>query len=161
MKKKNFAAKLLELKPPVLIWAGLALSVVVGGLGEYCSWGRIPWTPFSNVLGGLVWVSGWLFHRYCHRFHSRAHERATKIQAIVTTGPFARIRHPMYLSLILMDGGLTLAWGIGWMFVPFLLFLGFIIVLLIQEENLLLQTAGPQYRNYMRRVRWRLVPGIF
>ena len=67
----------------------------------------------------------------------------------------------MYLSLILMDGGLTLAWGIGWMFVPFLLFLGFIIVLLIQEENLLLQTAGPQYRNYMRRVRWRLVPGIF
>jgi protein-S-isoprenylcysteine O-methyltransferase Ste14 len=157
----EFLSRLLKVKPNILMVLGLIVIIAVGFLGEYFSWGRIPWSPFSNILGSLIILVGWLFHLYCHKFHHHAHERSEQIRNIVSTGPFAKIRHPMYLSLILMDGGLVIAWGIAWMFLPFLLFLGWTCLIIIQEEKYLLQTLGVQYEEYVRQVPWRLVPKIF
>jgi protein-S-isoprenylcysteine O-methyltransferase Ste14 len=61
----------------------------------------------------------------------------------------------------MMKGGLSVAWGIGWMLAPFLVFVGLVILIIIQEEKMLLQTFGPEYREYRKRVPWRLIPGMF
>jgi protein-S-isoprenylcysteine O-methyltransferase Ste14 len=153
--------RLLAIKPSVLLSLGLILLVVVGLLGECFGWGRLPWTPVSNIIGGVVLLGGWLFHLYCHQFHRQAHQRTAQIQTLVTTGPFARVRHPMYLSLILINGGLSVTWGISWMLAPFLLFIGLVILIMIQEEKMLLRMFGPEYREYLKQVPWRLIPGIF
>ncbi|HBE78063.1 MAG TPA: hypothetical protein DDW65_09840 [Firmicutes bacterium] len=121
----------------------------------------MPFTPFSNFCGGVVFISGWLFHLYCHKFHRHAHEQSSQIQNLVTAGPFAKIRHPMYLGLFLMDLGLVIAWGILWMLAPFFLLLGLIVLIIIQEEKFLFQNLGGQYEEYMHRVPWRLIPKIF
>jgi protein-S-isoprenylcysteine O-methyltransferase Ste14 len=161
MDRFKFVDRLLDLKPSRLMSAGLLLIIAAGILGEFLAWERFPWRPFSNLFGGAVLIGGWLFHLRCHQFHRQAHERSAEIRGIVATGPFAWIRHPMYLSLILMNGGLVLAWGIRWMLAPLLLFIGLVILILIQEEKFLLQTAGPEYREYMEKVPWRLVPKVF
>jgi protein-S-isoprenylcysteine O-methyltransferase Ste14 len=153
--------RLLAVKPNILMSLGLALTIAVGLGGEFLGWGRLPGTPFSNIVGGVVLFCGWLLHVYCHQFHHQAHQQTAQIQALITVGPFARVRHPMYLSLILLDGGMSLAWGIGWMLAPFVFFVGLAILIMIQEEKTLLQTIGPEYREYMNRVPWRLIPGIF
>jgi protein-S-isoprenylcysteine O-methyltransferase Ste14 len=161
MNQRKFSNRLLGVKPNVLMLLGLIFIIGVGLLGEYFSWAKIPWSPFSNIFGGLVFLYGWFFHLYCHKYHPQAHERSKQIRSIVTTGPFAKIRHPMYLSLILMDGGLVIAWGIAYMFLPFLLFLGWLGFVIIREEKYLLQTLGGQYEEYIGRVPWRLIPKIF
>lgn len=161
MDRSKLINKLLGVKPPFLMSLGRVLIIAVGLLGEYFSWSRLLFAPFSNIFGGIVFLYGWLFHLYCHKFHRQAHDRPEQIRSVVTTGPFAKIRHPMYLSSMLIDGGLVMAWGIGWMFLPFLLFLGWMGFIIIQEEKYLLQSMGAQYEEYMRRVPWRLVPRIF
>jgi protein-S-isoprenylcysteine O-methyltransferase Ste14 len=153
--------RLLAVKPHILISLGLVLMIVVGLLGEFFGWGRLPGAPVSNIIGGVVLIGGWLLHLYCHQFHRQAHQQTAQIQTLVTVGPFARIRHPMYLSLILMNAGVCIAWGIVWMLASLLFFVGLVILIMIQEEKMLLQTFEPEYRKYMNRVPWRLIPGIF
>jgi protein-S-isoprenylcysteine O-methyltransferase Ste14 len=161
MIERKLTDRLLAIKPHLLMSLGLVSIIAVGLLGEYFGWSRLPLTPVSNIIGGAVLIGGWLLHLYCHQFHRQAHQRTTQIQTLVTTGPFARVRHPMYLSLILMNGGLNLAWGIVWMLAPLLLFVGLVVLIVNQEEKALLQTFGPEYREYRKRVPWRLIPGMF
>jgi protein-S-isoprenylcysteine O-methyltransferase Ste14 len=161
MNKQNLIDKILLIKPNILISMGFVLIIAIGILGEYFSWSRLPFSPFSNFFGGMVFVYGWLLHLYCHKFHQHAHEQSLQIQSIVVSGPFAKVRHPMYLSIMLMDLALVIAWGIVWMFIPFFLFWGLIVTIMIKEEQFLLQNLGGQYEDYLRQVPWRLVPKIF
>ena len=137
------------------------IIIVIGILGEIFSWVRIPLSPYSNLVGGAIFLGGWIFHVYCHRVHKQAHEQSQQIEGIVTTGVFSKIRHPMYLSLILMYLGLAIAWGIVWMLLPSFLFSAFTVLIAIKEEEVLLRKFGHQYEEYMQAVPWRLIPSIF
>jgi protein-S-isoprenylcysteine O-methyltransferase Ste14 len=44
--------------------------------------------------------------------HKQAHEGSQEIETIVTTGVFSKIRHPLYLSIIFMNMGIALAFGV-------------------------------------------------
>ena len=67
----------------------------------------------------------------------------------------------MYLSLVAMYFGVALAWGVVWILLP-----GFVVSLLtvftaIVEEKRLLERFPHEYAEYMKTVRWRLIPGLF
>jgi len=151
----------LLIKPSLRMLIEWPLILVVGLLGELFSWGRLPLSPYSNVVGGVIFVGGWIFHVYCHKFHKQAHERSQQIEGLVTTGMFSTIRHPMYLSLMLMYLGSAIGWGIVWMLLPVLLFSALTVLIAIREEAFLLQKFGSQYAEYMHKVPWRFVPGVF
>ena len=139
----------------------LPMMIVIGIVGEIFSWTKIPLSPYSNIVGGIIIIGGFVFHIYCHRVHKQAHDQSHQIDEIVTTGVFSRIRHPIYLSLIIIYFGLMIAWGVVWMFIPFLLLVALTVITAIQEEELLLQRFGPQYEQYMKETPWRLIPGLF
>ncbi|MBN2324482.1 MAG: hypothetical protein JXQ30_12160 [Spirochaetes bacterium] len=80
-------------------------------------------------------AAGFVLHRYCHKVHKQAHERSQKIEGIVTTGLFATIRYPMYLSLIVMFLGLAVVWGIIWMFAPALFFSAITVLIAMGKRN--------------------------
>jgi protein-S-isoprenylcysteine O-methyltransferase Ste14 len=74
--------------------------------------------------------------------------------ALVTSGPYARTRNPMYLGLTLMLAGVGVLLG---SVVPFLVVPAFMIILtqsfIVKEEALLTRRFGDGYREYMGRVR--------
>jgi protein-S-isoprenylcysteine O-methyltransferase Ste14 len=158
---KSISDYLIGKKPNLIILTGFAVVVITGILGEIYSWWRLPFSTFFMILGILLCLCGFIMHTYCHRYHSKAHETSGKIKEVIRSGPFASIRHPMYLSLILIYFGLAIAWGIVWMFLPVLFFTLLIVIIAINEEEFLSRELGTQYENYKQSVPWRFIPKIF
>ena len=82
-------------------------------------------------------------------------------QHVVTTGPYAFVRHPGYIAgiLIITASGPALgSWLAGALIVIFIL--PFLLYRAVTEDRILqVQLAG--YSDYAAWVRWRLVPGIW
>jgi protein-S-isoprenylcysteine O-methyltransferase Ste14 len=160
-RKAKFLDKILLAKPTHRMVVEWPILLVVAALGEVFEWNKIAFSPYSNIIGGVVISGALVFHTYCHRVHSEAHQQSSSIDSIVRTGVFSRIRHPMYLSLILMYFGFAIAWGILWIFLPAFLLSILTVFTAIREEKFLVQKLGSQYKEYMSAVPWRFVPGIF
>jgi protein-S-isoprenylcysteine O-methyltransferase Ste14 len=161
MKFPTLLSQYLLVKPVIRMMIEWPIIIILGILGEIFSWSSLPLSPYSNFIGGAILIVGWVFHVRCHRAHKQAHEQSRQIEAIVTTGMFSKIRHPMYLSLILMYLGLAIAWGIVWMLVPSFFFSALTVMTAVEEEEFLLRKFGRKYEEYMQQVPWRLIPGIF
>jgi len=159
--KAKFLDKILLAKPTHRMVVEWPILLVVAALGEVFEWSKIPFSPYSNIAGGVIIAGALIFHEYCHRVHGKAHQQSSSIDSIVSTGIFGRIRHPMYLSLILMYFGFAIAWGVLWIFLPAFLLSILTVSTAIREEEFLVQRLGSQYKEYMSAVPWRFIPGIF
>ena len=78
----------------------------------------------------------------------------------MTSGPYAVVRHPMYVGIILQNLGTPLILGSRWAYVPSGLVVALFVVRTALEDRTL-QEELPGYREYARRVRYRLVPGVW
>ena len=81
-------------------------------------------------------------------------------QKVIDTGPYALVRHPMYISSIIMSISIPLTLGsligiIPAIFVPFI----FGLRICKEEEMLLRELRG--YDEYRRKVKYRLIPKIW
>jgi protein-S-isoprenylcysteine O-methyltransferase Ste14 len=139
---------------------GFVALLVVPGLDRRYGWSEVP---VSVVLTGdaLVAVG---FYFICLVYKENTFASATiqvvPDQNVISTGPYAIVRHPMYASAILYLVGTPLALGSYWGLVPLAAMLPFLIWRLFDEERLLSATL-PGYKDYQNRVRRRLVPGIW
>jgi len=80
-------------------------------------------------------------------------------RGLKTAGPYRLVRHPIYLGHNITLAGFLLAnlwWWNGFVFATVLVFQ----VLRIQAEERVLR-ATSEYESYARRVRWRLLPGVY
>jgi len=161
MKGQTVLDQYLLAKPTLRMVIEWPIIIIIGVLGEIFSWVRVPLSPYSNFVGGAILLGGWIFHAYCHTAHKQAHKQSQQIEELVTTGVFSKMRHPLYLSLILMYLGLAIAWGVVWMLLPSFLFSALTVLTAIKEEEFLLRRFGRQYQKYMQAVPWRLIPKIF
>jgi protein-S-isoprenylcysteine O-methyltransferase Ste14 len=81
-------------------------------------------------------------------------------QFVVTTGPYAVVRHPMYAGSLLMIFFMPIALG-SWVGLVFaVLFALLVIVRLLDEEKFLIKNL-PGYREYIQKTRFRLVPYVW
>jgi len=96
-------------------YRGMAEKIILVGTG-ICGlvfpWKAFPVFPLSRMLGGILILLAYVFHRWAHKKHKQAHEGSQEIETIVTTGVFSKIRHPLYLSIIFMNMGIALAFGV-------------------------------------------------
>ena len=151
----------LRICPQMRVLIEWPTIVLVGVAGEILGWLRVPLSPYSNAIGGVLFLAGSWLHLRCHRTHSQGHENSSEIEKIVTEGAYSRIRHPMYLGLIAMYLGGALAWGVVWILLPVFVVSLLTVLTAIVEERLLLERFPHEYAEYMKAVRWRLVPGLF
>ena len=79
---------------------------------------------------------------------------------VVTTGPYAIIRHPGYLSGILWIASVPLILGSLYALAPFALYT-VLMTLRTYLEDMTLQEELPGYTEYAERVKYRLFPGIW
>jgi protein-S-isoprenylcysteine O-methyltransferase Ste14 len=135
-------------------------AFVVPGLDHRFGWSNLPlWLIVVGDL--LILLSMWMVYRVFkeNSFGSGTVEIA-KDQKVISTGPYAIVRNPMYTSALIYFIGMSLALGSYWALIPSaLIILGFVLRLL-DEEKFLAQSL-PGYAGYCRKVRWHLIPGIF
>ena len=139
---------------------GFVALLVVPGLDRRFGWSSMP--GFVAILGDLLLLLGWLGILAVFRANSYAAAtiQVTSGQTVISIGPYALVRHPMYAAALLMLLGIPIALGSWW---GALVLLALIPVLgwrLIDEERLLLRDLDG-YAEYRRKVRWRLIPYIW
>jgi protein-S-isoprenylcysteine O-methyltransferase Ste14 len=79
---------------------------------------------------------------------------------VVSTGPYAFVRHPMYSGITLFFLGVPLLLGSWWGVAIALLFIVLFAIRTRIEERALIDGL-PGYTDYAARVRYRLVPGVW
>jgi protein-S-isoprenylcysteine O-methyltransferase Ste14 len=126
---------------------------------------RFGWstTPFGGMVFGDVLVAigfYFIFLVYRENTFTSATIEVVENQKVVSTGPYAIVRHPMYASASLYLLGTPLALGSWWAFVAVGAMIPFLIWRLLDEERLLANNL-PGYHEYQQRVRHRLVPLVW
>jgi len=142
--------------------AGISLfsMPVISGLDYRYDWSDVP---FSAVIIALViMLAGFalfVITLMYNRFASRTVEIQNE-QKVIDTGVYAIIRHPMYTAAITMFFASPIVLGSWWALIPMLIFLVGIILRIRNEEKVL--CGGLEgYVDYMRKVRYRLIPFIW
>jgi protein-S-isoprenylcysteine O-methyltransferase Ste14 len=144
----------------VLIVGGylsLAGMFVVSVLDHRFGWSPVPTAIclVGDVLAAVGIVVQMLV--VIQNSHAAATVRVEAGQTLISTGLYGLVRHPMYTGNVIMMIGIPLALGSYWglvFVIPGLL----VLALRIRDEEKLLQEELDGYREYTRKVRYRLVP---
>lgn len=165
-----------RLKPPVQKGQPLAdklvlipiLLLMFGGMGfmaaDAARWRWSPAPPVAQGAGCALLLASILFMYWTMRANSFAAPvvkiQKARGQAVATTGPYAFVRHPLYLGALFYIAATSLTLGSygGLLTVPPLAAL-LVVRIGVEERTLRAGLAG--YADYARRVRWRLLPGVF
>jgi protein-S-isoprenylcysteine O-methyltransferase Ste14 len=83
-----------------------------------------------------------------------------KGQTVISTGPYAVVRHPMYAGALPLSVGTPLALGSWWGLLAVVLVLPALIWRLLDEEKFLKKNLAG-YAEYAKRVRYRLMPLVW
>jgi protein-S-isoprenylcysteine O-methyltransferase Ste14 len=139
---------------------GFMMLIVVSALDRRYGWSDVP--PWVVVAGDLLVAIGvyCTFLVYRENSFSSAIIEVAAGQRVVTTGPYAIVRHPMYASAFLYLVGTPLALGSYRGLVAIAMIVPFLVWRLVDEERLLLAQL-PGYAEYRDRVRCRLVPFVW
>lgn len=106
----------------------------------------------------LLTISGTVFAVCAVAVLGRSISILPEARRLVTSGPYAVVRHPVYLGEIVAMFGITLQYLSGWALLLFGLQCALQLQRMKNEERVLLQVF-PQYRDYMRQTAC-LVPGM-
>ena len=142
----------------VLIFAWLALM----GLDARFHWSAVPaWVQAIGVLGLLLSV--WIIYLTFRENTFAA--PVVKIQAerghtVISTGPYAHVRHPMYFGAVFYFLGTSLLLG-SWWGLAFAFLLVILLCIRIPLEEKVLRASLPGYHEYAGRVRYRLIPMVW
>jgi protein-S-isoprenylcysteine O-methyltransferase Ste14 len=133
---------------------------VVSALDHRFGWSGVP--RAIVIAGNLLVAVGYRFVFLVLRENSFAAStiEVAPDQKVISTGPYALVRHPMYSGALLMFAGVPLALGSWWGLVPFILLVPGIVARLEEEEAYLVRNL-PGYEAYRNTVRWRLLPGVW
>jgi protein-S-isoprenylcysteine O-methyltransferase Ste14 len=143
-----------------LILLAFFAYIVLPALDYRYAWS--PVAPWVSILGDGVILLSFLFIFWVIRVNSFAASniRVEKDQKVIDTGPYARVRHPMYAGAIWLFVGMPLALGSWWSLGLIVLLMPVLLWRLLDEEKILRRDL-PGYTDYMRRVRVRLVPFVW
>jgi protein-S-isoprenylcysteine O-methyltransferase Ste14 len=153
-------------KQPVQRLIMLSLSaafvglLVVPALDHRWGWSSLP---FGVAIAGdaLVAIGFYLITLvYRENTFASATIEVADNQRVISTGPYAIVRHPMYASALLYLLGTPLALGSWWGFVPIVVMMPLLVWRLVDEERYLAMHL-PGYTDYRRQVRCRLVPCVW
>jgi protein-S-isoprenylcysteine O-methyltransferase Ste14 len=139
---------------------GFIALLVVSALDRRFQWSAVP---LGVVVAGdvLVAIGFYLIARvYRENTFTSATIELADNQKVISTGPYAIVRHPMYASGSLYLFGTPLALGSYWAFGAIGAMMPFLIWRLLDEERFLAENLAG-YSEYQQRVRYRLMPFVW
>ena len=135
-------------------------AFVVAGLGVRFGWIMFP--GWASWVAAVVFLAAYALYAEVMRenaYLSRTIE-VQEGQHVVDTGMYGIVRHPMYSVTLVLFFVMPIVLGSPFALVVMLAYLP-IIVKRIKNEEEVLAAGLPGYEEYLERVKWRLVPGIW
>ncbi|WP_240668013.1 methyltransferase family protein [Enterococcus avium] len=126
---------------------------------------RFEWTQLSvnvSLIGLFIMILGYAMYALVMIQNSYA-ARVVKVeanQAVIDTGLYAVIRHPMYTASLLLFLSMPIVLGSVVAVIPMLLFLVGLVLRIRNEEALLINEL-PGYSEYTKKTKYRLIPYIW
>jgi protein-S-isoprenylcysteine O-methyltransferase Ste14 len=141
-------------------WVGFIGLVVVPALDHRFAWSQMP--AYMVLIGDALVLLGWLaiFFVFKENTFTSATVELAPDQKVVSTGPYAFVRHPMYTGGLAMFMGMPLALGSWWGTLAMAVIVPVIIWRLLDEEKFLAKNLSG-YIDYRRKVRHRLIPLVW
>ena len=135
-------------------------TVLLPAIDHRYHWSNVP--ASIVILGDALIALGFgaVLYVFRENSYSASTIQVAEGQKVITTGPYAMVRHPIYGASLILMAGIPLALG-SWsgllMLVPGIEIL---IWRLLDEEKFLARNL-PGYAQYVERVRYRLVPFVW
>ena len=154
--EKQSAQKIIMLCTSI----GFVGLLVVPALDQRFGWSEVPFAVV--VLGDFLVLVGFYLISLVYRANTFASAtiEVAENQKVISIGPYAIVRHPMYASASLYLLGTPLALGSYWGFLALAAMMPFLIWRLFEEERFLAEHL-PGYTEYQKTVRHRLVPFVW
>ncbi len=156
--------KVKEKEPQPFIIRSLSLlsmsAYLIPGFDYRFHWSAVP--VGVVIAANAIVLIGYIFIFFVFKENSYASTviQVEEEQEIISTGPYAIVRHPMYMGLLLMNLFTPLALGSYWALIFASLFIPTIIFRIRKEEEVLLRCL-PGYADYCLKARYRLIPSIW
>ena len=154
----------LNYKPPkeiralfIIHYSPLLLIILIGPLTALFGIWKIPINMITSIITGIIifLIGSFVYFKW------EIFWQETYKGQLVTNGIFQYIRHPHYTSLLIIGFGLALFFYSLAAFIIAVVAVPIMIWSIIDEEKLLLKQYGDEYKKYMRKVPWRLIPKLF
>jgi len=144
----------------LLASSGFIALLVVPALDYRFGWSKVP--LYLVIAGDIFTAIGFyiVFLVYKENTFTSATIEVAIDQKVISTGPYAVVRHPMYAGSLIYLVAMPFALGSYWGLLAFAAFFPILIWRLLAEERFLSKNL-PGYKEYCGKVRWRLIPGIF
>jgi protein-S-isoprenylcysteine O-methyltransferase Ste14 len=139
---------------------GFLALLVVPGLDHRFGWSYMPGAV--AILGDLLLLAGWfgILAVFRANTYAAATIQVADGQTVISTGPYAIVRHPMYAAALLMLLGIPISLGSWWGVVVLAAILPALAWRLIDEERVLIRDLRG-YADYRAKVPWRIVPYVW
>ncbi len=146
----------------VILLSGLMfiLGFVIAGLNFRYKWIILP--DIITIIGSIIFTISYIIYAEILRentYLSRTIE-VEKNQKLIDTGLYGIIRHPMYASTIFLFLSIPLILGSILSLIIFLIY-PFLIIKRIKNEEQVLEEKLIGYKEYQKRVKYRLIPYIW
>jgi protein-S-isoprenylcysteine O-methyltransferase Ste14 len=133
---------------------------VVSAIDHRLAWSQVP--PSIVVIGNLLIILAYIGFYFVFRenTYGAATIQVAEGQKVISTGPYAIVRHPMYSWALIMLLGIPLALGSWWGLLMLVPALAALVWRLLEEERFLANNLSG-YADYMRKTPYRLVPYVW
>ena len=139
---------------------GFVGLLVVPALDHRFAWSQMP--PYMALAGDVLVGAGWLAIFFVFRensFTSATIELAPD-QKVISSGPYALVRHPMYSAALVMLLGMPIALGSWWGVLVIVAIMPALIWRIFDEEKFLAGNLSG-YVAYQNKVPYRLIPKVW
>ena len=151
-------------KPPkklralfIIHYAPIVLMILIGPITPFFGIWKLPINIlFSITLGIIIFIIGAFVYFKWEIFWDKNYHGQ-----LVTEGIFRYIRHPHYTSLLIIGFGLAFFFYSIAALVVAIIAVPIMIISISDEEKLLIKQYGKDYKEFMKKTPWRIIPYIF
>jgi protein-S-isoprenylcysteine O-methyltransferase Ste14 len=144
----------------MIAFTSLLAVFVVCGFDHRFGWSHMP--PVISWVGDGIEVFSFIMFYWVFKENSFGGSSilVEKNQKVSSSGPYAIVRHPMYIGTIVMGIGIVLGLGSWWTLLILVVQIPVLVIRILDEEKVL-EKDLTGYKEYEQKVRYRLVPNLW